>query len=86
MKSTNRKAMSNDNSQRNNNSFAILTVAWIVGFIAGMIWYNLFTQTGNFRATHLYSELVESAYQIEIVLGATQSGHYTGSIPQDWKI
>jgi hypothetical protein len=35
-------------------------------------------QTGNFRATHLYSELVESAYRIEIVLGATQSGHYTG--------
>jgi len=26
----------------------------------------------------LYSELVESAYRIEIVLGATQSGHYTG--------
>jgi hypothetical protein len=29
--------MSNDNSQRNNDSLAILTVAGILGFIAGMI-------------------------------------------------
>lgn len=36
--------MSNDNSKRNNNSgLAILTVAGIVGFTAGMIWYNLFS-------------------------------------------
>jgi hypothetical protein len=35
--------MSNDNSKRNNNSgLAILTVAGILGFTAGMIWYNLF--------------------------------------------
>jgi hypothetical protein len=35
--------MSNDKSKRNNNSgLAILTVAGILGFTAGMIWYNLF--------------------------------------------
>jgi hypothetical protein len=35
--------MSNDNSKRNNNSgLTILTVAGILGFTAGMIWYNLF--------------------------------------------
>jgi hypothetical protein len=35
--------MSNDLSKRkNNNGLAILTVAGILGFTAGMIWYNLF--------------------------------------------
>lgn len=35
--------MSNDNSKRNNNNsgLAILTVAGILGFTAGMICYNL---------------------------------------------
>jgi hypothetical protein len=35
--------MSDGNSKRNNNSrLAIFTVAGILGFTAGMIWYNLF--------------------------------------------
>jgi hypothetical protein len=36
--------MSNDNSQRNNNNsqLTILAVGGILGFAAGMIWYNFF--------------------------------------------
>jgi hypothetical protein len=48
--------MSNDNSERNNNDgVAILTVAGILGFTAGMIWYNLFTD--DLRRKKLFKKM-----------------------------
>jgi hypothetical protein len=48
--------MSNDKSQRNNNNgLAILTVAGILGFTAGMIWYNLFSD--DIRRKKLFKKM-----------------------------
>jgi hypothetical protein len=48
--------MSNDNSKRNNDSgVAILTVAGILGFTAGMIWYNLFAD--DIRRKKLFKKM-----------------------------
>lgn len=49
--------MSDEISRCNNiNRLAILTVAIILAFTAGMIWYNLFPQIANFKANQLYSK------------------------------
>lgn len=48
--------MSNDKSQRNNNNgLVILTVAGILGFTAGMIWYNLFSD--DIRRKKLFKKM-----------------------------
>jgi hypothetical protein len=48
--------MPDDKSQRNNNNgLAILTVAGIVGFTAGMIWYNLFSD--DIRRKKLFKKM-----------------------------
>jgi hypothetical protein len=48
--------MSNDNSKRNNNTgLAILTVAGILGFTGGMIWYNLFAD--DIRRKKLFKKM-----------------------------
>jgi hypothetical protein len=48
--------MSKDKSQRNNNNgLAILTVAGILGFTAGMIWYNLFSD--DIRRKKLFKKM-----------------------------
>jgi hypothetical protein len=49
--------MSNDKSQRNNNNngLAILTVAGILEFTAGMIWYNLFSD--DIRRKKLFKKM-----------------------------
>jgi hypothetical protein len=49
--------MSSDNSQRNNDNsgLTILTVAGILGFTAGMIWYNLFTD--DIRRKKLFKKM-----------------------------
>jgi hypothetical protein len=48
--------MCNDNSKRNNDSgVAILTVAGILGFTAGMIWYNLFAD--DIRRKKLFKKM-----------------------------
>jgi hypothetical protein len=48
--------MPDDKSQHNNNNgLAILTVAGIVGFTAGMIWYNLFSD--DIRRKKLFKKM-----------------------------